>query len=43
MYRAIKSWFVNVEVLKDRMVELNKTINWVPSNIGSGQQAAKCN
>lgn len=37
MYRAIKSWFVNVEVLKDRMVELNKTINWIPSNIGSGR------
>jgi isoleucyl-tRNA synthetase len=37
MYRAIRSWFVNVEVLKDRMVELNKTINWVPENIGSGR------
>jgi len=37
MYRAIKSWFVNVEVLRDRMVELNKTINWIPSNIGTGR------
>jgi isoleucyl-tRNA synthetase len=37
MYRAIRSWFVNVEVLKDRMVELNKTINWIPENIGSGR------
>ena len=37
MYRAIRSWFVNVEVLKDRMVELNKTINWVPGNVGSGR------
>ena len=34
MYRAIKTWFINVEVLKDRMVELNKGINWVPENIG---------
>ena len=37
MYRAMKSWFVNVESIKERMVELNKTINWVPSNIGSGR------
>ena len=37
MYRAIKTWFVNVEVLKDRMVELNKGINWIPENIGSNR------
>ena len=37
MYRAIKSWFVNVEKIKDRMVELNKKINWVPSSIGKGR------
>jgi len=37
MYRATKSWFVNVEVLKDRMVELNKQINWIPGHIGSGR------
>ena len=37
MYRAIKSWFVNVEALKDRMVELNTGINWVPENVGSGR------
>lgn len=34
MYRAIKSWFVNVESIKDRMVELNKTINWFPKFVG---------
>jgi len=37
MYRAIKTWFINVEVLKDRMVELNKGINWYPENIGSNR------
>ena len=37
MYRAIKTWFVNVEVLKDRMVELNKDINWIPENVGSNR------
>jgi len=37
MYRAIKSWFVKVEPLKERMVELNKTINWVPDFVGKGR------
>ena len=37
IYRAIKSWFVNVEKIKDNMVELNKGINWVPDNIGSNR------
>ena len=37
MYRAVKSWFINVEKIKDRMVELNQTINWIPENIGSGR------
>ena len=37
IYRAIKTWFVNVEVLRERMVELNRTINWIPANIGSGR------
>ena len=37
MYRAVKSWFINVESIKDRMVELNKKINWVPSNIGENR------
>ena len=34
MYRAIKSWFINVESIKCRMVELNKTINWFPKFVG---------
>lgn len=32
--KAVNSWFVKVEDIKDRMVELNRTINWVPGNIG---------
>lgn len=35
MYRAIENWFINVESQKDRMIEINQNINWVPSNIGS--------
>ncbi|MFM9083897.1 MAG: isoleucine--tRNA ligase [Actinomycetota bacterium] len=35
-YRAISSWFVEVTRFKDRMVELNQQINWVPSHIKDG-------
>lgn len=34
MYRGIKTWFVEVEKIKDRMVELNKEIHWVPEAVG---------
>jgi len=35
--RAVSSWFVAVTKFKDRMVELNKEINWVPGHIKDGQ------
>jgi len=34
IYKAIPTWFVNVESFKDRMVELNETIHWVPDYVG---------
>ena len=34
MYRAIPSWFVAVSRFRDRLVELNKGIHWVPAAIG---------
>ena len=37
IYRAVGSWFIKVEDMRERLVELNKTINWYPSNIGSGR------
>jgi len=36
VYRAISSWFVQVTAFKDRMVELNKQIRWVPEHIKEG-------
>ena len=36
VYRAISSWFVKVTDVKDRMVELNQEINWVPSHVKDG-------
>jgi len=35
--RAVDSWFVKVTAFRDRMVELNKQITWVPENIREGQ------
>ncbi len=34
IYRAVTSWYVRVTALKDRMLELNKEINWVPAYVG---------
>lgn len=35
MFKAIPTWFVAVEQFRDRMVELNDTIHWVPDYVGS--------
>ncbi len=37
IYRAIGSWFIRVTDLRDRMVELNQEITWVPEHIKDGQ------
>lgn len=37
IYKAINSWYVKVTAIRERMVELNKFINWVPSHIRDGQ------
>jgi isoleucyl-tRNA synthetase len=34
IYKAIPTWFVGVEQFKDRMVELNRNIHWVPAHVG---------
>ena len=35
IYKAIPTWFVRVEEIKDRMVEINDSIHWVPDYVGS--------
>lgn len=37
IYKALSSYFVRVTDIRDRMVELNKTINWIPEHIRDGQ------
>ena len=36
IYKAVSSWFVKVTAFKDRMVELNQQIEWVPGHIRDG-------
>jgi isoleucyl-tRNA synthetase len=36
IYKAVSSWFVKVTAFKDRMVELNQQIRWVPEHIKDG-------
>jgi isoleucyl-tRNA synthetase len=37
LYYPLESWFIKTTALKDRMVELNKTINWKPESTGTGR------
>ena len=37
IYKAVSSWFISVTKIRDRMVELNQQINWVPDNVKDGQ------
>ncbi|MFF3570396.1 isoleucine--tRNA ligase [Nocardia jiangxiensis] len=37
IYMAVPSWFVAVTEFRDRMVELNRQITWVPEHIRDGQ------
>jgi isoleucyl-tRNA synthetase len=37
IYKAIPSWYVAVEPIKDRMVELNRQIRWVPDYVGTAR------
>jgi isoleucyl-tRNA synthetase len=36
IYRAVSSWFVRVSQFRDRMVELNRQITWVPDHVRDG-------
>ncbi|MBP6389724.1 MAG: isoleucine--tRNA ligase [Flavobacteriales bacterium] len=37
LYYPLDSWFVRVTAKKDRLIALNKTINWKPSSTGTGR------
>ncbi|HYC84756.1 MAG TPA: isoleucine--tRNA ligase [Chryseosolibacter sp.] len=37
LYYPLDSWFIRTTALKNKMVELNKTINWKPESTGTGR------
>ncbi|HEU0256610.1 MAG TPA: isoleucine--tRNA ligase [Microbacteriaceae bacterium] len=37
IYKAVSSWFIRVPEFRDRMVQINQQIEWVPENVKDGQ------
>lgn len=37
LYYPLDSWFIKTTDMKERMIELNKTINWQPDSTGTGR------
>lgn len=37
LYYPLDSWFIKTTAFRDRMIELNNTINWKPKNTGTGR------
>ncbi len=37
MYRAVRTWFVAVEKIKDKIIDANQQIHWVPDHIKNGR------
>jgi isoleucyl-tRNA synthetase len=37
IYKAIASWYVEVTAIRDRLLELNQLINWVPEHVRDGR------
>ncbi|MCW4384661.1 isoleucine--tRNA ligase [Salinibacterium sp. SYSU T00001] len=37
IYKAVSSWFIRVPEFRDRAVEINEQITWVPENVKHGQ------
>ncbi|HTU59815.1 MAG TPA: class I tRNA ligase family protein, partial [Polyangiales bacterium] len=37
LYMALSTWFMKVEAIKERLVEHNKSVHWVPDHVGEGR------
>jgi len=37
LYYPLDSWFIKTTALRDKMIDLNKTINWKPESTGTGR------
>ncbi len=36
-YNAISAWFIDIQKIKDRLIELNQKINWFPEHLKNGR------
>ncbi len=37
IYKAMDAWYFSVEKIKDRLIECNEEINWIPENVKHGR------
>ena len=37
IYKAVPSWYVQVTSIREKLLELNQEINWIPSNVRDGR------
>lgn len=37
LYNALSSWFINIQKIKSRMIELNEKVNWIPEHLKHGR------
>lgn len=37
IYNAVSSWFINIQKIKDKLLQLNENINWVPEHLKHGR------
>ena len=37
IYKAMNAWYFNIDKIKDRLIELNKDVHWVPDTVKNGR------
>lgn len=37
IYNAVSSWFINIQKIKHKLIDLNESINWVPDHLKHGR------
>lgn len=37
IYKAMDAWYFSIEKVKDKLIELNQEINWIPENVKDGR------
>lgn len=37
IYKAMEAWYVSIDKLKDRLIEKNEQVNWIPNSVKTGR------